>query len=302
MRPLAVIGNVSVDLIMGPAAPWPRPGTEVVVAHEELRVGGAAGNAALAWQGLGVDFDIAATVGADRFGRWLRDAFGRHARNWPASEEQTALSVGITHPDGERTFFSTLGHLASFGLGDALACLDGGRLAGGHLLVCGSFLTPRLAGDYEALFDWADRHGIAVALDTGWPPDGWTPSTAAFVRRWLSRCRVALFNEIEAAALAGDTHPAACAAAIRSAMAGDAIAVVKRGPAGALAVGCDGAQASAVAPPVEVVDTIGAGDVFNAVFLAALAGDKPLAACLAAGTRVASRAISTAPRAYGEAE
>ncbi len=25
MRPLAVIGNVNVDLILGPAAPWPKP-------------------------------------------------------------------------------------------------------------------------------------------------------------------------------------------------------------------------------------------------------------------------------------
>ena len=48
MRPLAVIGNVNVDLIMGPAAPWPQPGTEIIVDHDELRVGGSAGNAALA--------------------------------------------------------------------------------------------------------------------------------------------------------------------------------------------------------------------------------------------------------------
>jgi sugar/nucleoside kinase (ribokinase family) len=47
-----------------------------------------------------------------------------------------------------------------------------------------------------------------------------------------------------------------------------------------------------------VVDTIGAGDVFNAAFLAALARNEPLAACLAAGTGVASRAISTRPRTY----
>ena len=57
--------------------------------------------------------------------------------------------------------------------------------------------------------------------------------------------------------------------------------------------------ARAAAPRVAVVDTIGAGDVFNAAFLAALAEGAPLTGCLAAGTQVASRAISTSPRNYG---
>ena len=42
MRPLAVIGNVNVDLILGPTAPWPRAGTEIIVDHDDLRVGGQA--------------------------------------------------------------------------------------------------------------------------------------------------------------------------------------------------------------------------------------------------------------------
>ena len=31
-----VIGGVTIDLIMGPVAPWPQPGTETFVAHSEL--------------------------------------------------------------------------------------------------------------------------------------------------------------------------------------------------------------------------------------------------------------------------
>ena len=31
MRPLAVIGNVNVDLIIGPVGSWPQQGTEVMV-------------------------------------------------------------------------------------------------------------------------------------------------------------------------------------------------------------------------------------------------------------------------------
>ncbi|MFB9981626.1 PfkB family carbohydrate kinase [Mesorhizobium kowhaii] len=299
MRPLAVIGNVNVDLIVGPVAPWPVAGTETVVDHDELRVGGQAGNSALAWEALGVDFAVAANVGDDQFGRWLREAFGRHAEKWPVRPEGTTLSVGMTHPDGERTFFTTRGHLPRFSLADVLAVLDGRALSGGYALLCGSFLTDDLTRHYDAFFDWADSHSIAVALDTGWPIDGWTEANCAATRAWLSRCELALFNEVETVTLAGMQSPVEAAREIRSSMREGATFVVKRGPLGAIAIGPDGAVVEAVAPDVRVVDTIGAGDVFNAAFLAALAQEQPLSACLSAATHVASRAISTLPRNYG---
>ncbi|MCS3742765.1 PfkB family carbohydrate kinase [Rhizobium sp. BK661] len=299
MRPLAVVGNVNVDLILGPAAPWPKAGTEIIVDHDELRVGGAAGNSALAWDGLGIPFEIAANVGNDQFGKWLSETFGKRALNWPVRPEQTTLSVGITHPDGERTFFTTRGHLPRLSLSDVLSVLDGTRLAGGCLLLCGSFLTEDLTRDYEAFFDWADAHRIDVALDTGWPLDGWTSENCDATRRWLSRCAIALLNEVESTTLSGLDNPAQAAAELRSHMPDGAIVVVKRDADGALAIGADGQCISVVAPIVTVVDTIGAGDVFNAGFLAALTRGMPLAACLDMGTQVASRAISTLPRSYG---
>lgn len=298
MRPLAVVGNVNIDLILGPAAPWPKAGTEIIVDHDELRVGGAAGNSALAWEALGVDFAIAANVGDDQFGRWLKESFGHRAEKWPVRPEGTTLSAGITHPDGERTFFTTRGHLPRFSLEDALSALDGNALQGGYLLLCGCFLTDDLTARYDAFFDWADGNGIAVALDTGWPLDGWTERNREATRGWLSRSAIALLNEVESNALAGSDDPAEAARAIRAHMPAGATVVVKRGPDGAIAIGPDGALSSAVAPAVKVVDTIGAGDVFNAAFLAALAAGKPLSESLAAGTRIASRAISTLPRSY----
>ena len=298
-RPLAVIGNVNVDLILGPATPWPKAGTEIIVDHDELRVGGQAGNSALVWKALGVDYAIAANVGNDQFGRWLAETFGSHGAAWPVSAENTTLSVGITHPDGERTFFTTRGHLPRFSLADVLAVLDGEKLRGGYALLTAAFLTDDLTRDYEALFDWADGHQITVALDTGWPLDGWTEANCEATRQWLSRCGIALFNEIETTTLAGIADPVEAASDLRSHMPEGAIFVVKRGPEGAVAIVADSGLVSVPAPRVKVIDTIGAGDVFNAAFLAALARGEPIEACLAAGTAVASRAISTLPRSYG---
>ncbi len=299
MRPLVVIGNVNVDLILGPAAPWPKAGTEIIVDHDELRVGGCAGNSALAWGSLGVDYAIAANIGNDQFGTWLKDAFAERASGWPVENVATTLSVGITHPDGERTFFTTRGHLPLFTFDEVRGMLDGERLRGGLALLAGAFLTDALTAAYDDLFDWAEAHDINVALDTGWPLDGWTEANCAATIGWLKRCRLALFNEVETTTLTGLADAAEAARALKTHMPEDAIVVVKRGPNGALALGPAGDIVSIAAPSVRVIDTIGAGDVFNAGFLAALAAGMALQDCLRTGVTIASEAISTLPRSYG---
>ena len=72
---ITLIGNVNIDLVMGPSHSWPKLGTEVVLPHSEWRVGGATGNSALALQALGSDFRIIANRGDDHFGEWLAQPF-----------------------------------------------------------------------------------------------------------------------------------------------------------------------------------------------------------------------------------
>jgi len=302
MRPLAVAGNVNVDLIMGPVAPWPQPGTEVLVAHDDLRVGGAAGNTALAWQANGVAFQCAANIGTDMFGDWLAAAFPGHANRWPVSPRRTTLSVGLTHPDGERTFFTTDGHLRDMTAPDVLGALDGPGLRGGVLLLCGSFVTDALAAGYGEILDWAESFGIAVALDTGWPPQGWTDMTRTRTSAWLARSQIALLNEVEATGLTATDDVKAAAAALRLMMPQGSRVIIKRGAEGALALDASGQFHHVAALPVKVIDTIGAGDIFNAGFLAADALGLSLPDCLRQGVATAARAISTNPRQYAPAE
>mgnify|MGYP000968281987 CR=1 FL=1 len=217
---------------------------------------------------------------------------------WPISLRRTTLSVGVTHPDGERTFLTTDGHLRDITAQDVLATLDGPSLSGGVLLLCGAFVTEALAAGYDEIFDWADRFDVAIALDTGWPTQGWTKAVRAQTLAWLARSRFALFNEVEATRLTQTIDLDSAAIALRQAMPPGACVVIKRGAQGALALDASGQFHRIAAQKVVLLDTIGAGDIFNAGFLAGVAQALPLPDCLRLGVAYASRAISTQPRQY----
>lgn len=294
--PVFVIGNLNVDLVMGPQEPWPTPGTEVLLPMSDLRVGGAAGNAALALREIETPYRLVANRGNDILGRWLADAFPDQSEV-PVSDAPTTVSVGITHPNGERTFFTSAGHLNRFDLACVEAQLPPAAEQGAIALVVGSFVTPMLLRDYPSLIASLRRRRFMVALDTGWPDGGWTEDVCSQVRSWLPACGQLLINEAEAQGLAGRTDTRAAAEAILAWMAPEAVLVVKRGPSGAIGF-CGSAQVEVPAPAVTVVDTIGAGDAFNAGYLSALVRGRAPGEAVAAGVDLASLAVSTLPRRY----
>ncbi|MEA2782675.1 MAG: hypothetical protein QOK29_4219 [Rhodospirillaceae bacterium] len=292
-----VIGNVNVDLIMGPLAPWPQPGTESILPQGELRVGGAAGNAALALQAMRARYRLICNMGDDVFGRWLAAPFGEAGRDWQWTPMPTTISVGLTHPNGERTFLTSLGHLAAMTLNDALPLLPTRASPGDVALLLGAFLSPRLLDSYDELVEALVERGFEIALDTGWPPSGWSEEMRRRATRWLPACDHVLLNEIESCGLSGEPDVATAAAWIGRRAKPGATIVIKRGPFGASGW-CQGQETHATAPKVEVIDTIGAGDVFNAAYLHARLQGRDLAASIAEGVDVASAVISTSPRRY----
>jgi sugar/nucleoside kinase (ribokinase family) len=293
---LYVAGNVNVDLIMGPLARWPDVGTETLLPHSEMRVGGQAGNTALALAGLGARYRIIANTGDDPLGAWLRGAFPEHASDWSRSSRPTTLTVGIVHPGDERTFFTTIGHLAEFAPGQVLERLPLRAETGDLILVCGVFLSPRLVAGGRQLFETLKQRGFVTALDAGWPSQGWD-SVRSQVESWLPLTDHVLFNEIETMALAGTKDLDAAMQWFLERLPSEASLVVKRGAQGAEAWH-HGQHLSSPAPMVKVIDTIGAGDTFNAGYLLACATGCDLATRLSTAVATASAAISTSPRRF----
>ncbi|ACO48131.1 carbohydrate kinase family protein [Deinococcus deserti] len=293
---LLVIGGVNIDLLVGPQAPWPTPGTEVILDHSDLRVGGGGGNTALALEALSVPSVLVGGYGNDAFGPWLREKFTGVLCDWHQSASPTGLCVGITHPDGDRTFFTHMGHLGDDPPERVYRALDRAG-PGSTALFTAGFLMALWLPEYDQLLSYARARGVRVALDTGWPPPGWTPEVRAMVRSWLGKTDLLLINELEATALAETDDVYAAGMVLLEQLAQDATLIIKRGPWGAAAwVGSQQVEVSA--PQVQVVDTIGAGDTFNAAFLAAQYDGRSLQNSMAAAVAYASHSISTQPRTY----
>lgn len=292
-RRVHLIGNVNLDLVLGPVAPWPQPGTERIVARREARVGGAAGVAAMALQALGVPFRLHARIGDDAFGAVVRDGLGAAGAQLEVVPTVTAISVGVAHPDGERTFLTHLGHLESLDLETIATELEAS--APGLVLLCGTFLMPPLrgAGGVE-LVRRANATGHAVLFDGGWPSEGFTASVRAELDALAPHLALALPNLAEATGWTGTDD---VEAALRALERRGVRAVVKRGADGASWP--DGGEVRSVAAPaVEVADSVGAGDAFNAALIAALLRGAELTEAVADGVGYASAVAASRPRGY----
>jgi sugar/nucleoside kinase (ribokinase family) len=288
---VTVIGCVQADVVMSPVTDLPAPGGTLLTEQTTVRVGGAGANAALASVEAGMEVRLMGCIGDDQLGGWMRDQLTRAGL---ADElaviagETSGLTVVLESPARDRTFLTYLGVNARWEAemipADALAC--------DNLLLCDYFVAPRLRGDAaRRLLDTARARGARTLFDTTWDPDGFSPESRAEVRELLPSVDVFLPNEVEACALADRPQDAVAAARVLQAMSGGWV-VVKRGSSGCFAVGPDGAELAVAAPAVDVADTTGAGDAFNAGLVHALSGGAGWRDALTSATQFASAIIS----------
>jgi sugar/nucleoside kinase (ribokinase family) len=286
---VALIGNVNVDIVVRDVSALPPPGAEWTVDVVEIRPGGAAANMALTLAGLRVPSTLVGCVGDDAFGSYLlaelstKGAGVSHVRTVASS---TGVSLAFEAPGRERSFLTQLGSLASF---DA-SMVPEDAMTSRFAVFSGYFLLPALVDGLAGLMTRVRRAGGQVLFDAGWDPAGWVPSTVAAIAELLPRVDVFLPNAAEAGAMTGEADSRAAARALQAQSGG--WVVVKLGADGCLAAGPDAAEATTPAPSVDVVDTVGAGDAFDAGLVAALRDGAEVPDAMAFATHVASMHVS----------
>lgn len=283
-RPLIVVGDVMEDVVVALSGPLRRGGD--TPSAVTLRPGGSAANLATWAALLGVDVSYVARVGADALGAAARAALsaaGVRCQVAVDAQAPTGTCVVLVEPGGARTM------LPDGGANTRLAVTDLPPVpAGAHVHLSGYVLLnegSRAAG-VEALAR-ARAAGATTSVDPS--SAGWLEEVGV-VRflAWTAGVDLVLANDEEAAVLAGTAGAEQSAAVLARSYAE---VVVKLGAQGAL--WASGTRCEQVpAEPVDVVDTTGAGDAFDAGFLAAwLAGRSP-ADALALGCATAARVVT----------
>ena len=292
---LIIIGDVGVDLVLGPISEWPRLGTETLVERSELRAGGSAANAALAVSYLGGDSRLLSAVGNDEPGAWLRGQLRPLGATLAVCDAPTTLSVGLIHSCGERNFFTTRGHLEAFSYEILRPHIPTAADSSSIALLSGVFLTPALRAAYPLLIRDLHTLGYRVALDTNWPPQDWSAALREEVATWVAASDHVLLNELEVRSLADTPDLTAAIERLAPMLKPGATLAVKTGARGAIGAE-DGQRRECTAPQASMFDTVGAGDSFNAGYLLARLDGAGLAESLAAGCRAASAIIARFPR------
>jgi sugar/nucleoside kinase (ribokinase family) len=246
--------------------------------------GGAAGNVAVWVADAGVAARVVACLGDDHAGALLRGALGeRGVELRPAGPVAGPSGATlVVWEAGERTFVADPGANLALRAARVRAGVDGAAA----VYVSGYALTrpgPRRAALAAARRCGPDLPGVVDAAS--WPLLG-GPVTGAVLAA-AAAAGTLLANADEAAALTGATSDERAARLLAERVP---VVVVKRGAAGAL-VAAGGRVVPLPAPPVEVVDTTGAGDAFAAGFLVArVRGAGPVDAARA-GVAAAGRAV-----------
>ncbi|WP_125264261.1 carbohydrate kinase family protein [Streptomyces alboflavus] len=275
---LLVIGDANPDVILGPLTePLAFGQREQLTETGSLVLGGSAAIMACGAARLGLSVAFAGRVGDDDAGRYVRDTLTAHGVDTRAltldTTRPTPLTVVLTRGD-DRAVVTSPGTLTTTSGSDVLPDLLADTR---HVHTASYFLQPRLADDLPDLLRTARSHGATTSLDTQDDPSGtWGGAALDAV---LAETDILLPNAQEAVSLAGALSPAGPpvvtperAAALLATRV--PLVVVKNGAGGAL---CHDGRALMSAPGLAVTpkDTVGAGDSFDAGFVAATLHGQP---------------------------
>ena len=281
-----VVGSVNVDLVVS-VERLPGPGETVTGGRFARHHGGKGGNQAVAAARLGAETAFVGAVGGDAFGSEARaglEAEGIDLRGIVVLDrEATGVALIMVEASGENCIAVAGGANAALGRAHVRRALRTLDPRPGDVVLVGHEIPT--ASTHEALL-LGRRAGATTILN---------PAPAGGLSRGiLALADIVTPNRGELAVLAGNSASAARRAAVALlGGASDRALLVSLGADGALLVQSTGAT-PIPSRPVEVVDTVGAGDTLNGALAALLAGGLELPEAARHAVDAASLAVTRA--------
>jgi len=256
---ILVAGEINPDLILAGDVVPAFNQVEKIVDSAALTIGSSSAIFACGAARLGLKVAFIGVCGYDVFGRFMLDEMSKRKvdiENVIVTQSgSTGLSV-ILNQASDRAILTHPGLIAELQASDISdTLLQDAR----HLHVASYFLQTKLQPDLPNLFRRAHALGLSTSLDTNYDPsEKWIGFDELF-----SVTNVFLPNEQEALSLSGAVNIDEAGGRLGSRV--EALAI-KLGADGALGVR-KGARVRVASIPVKVMDTVGAGDSFDAGFL-----------------------------------
>jgi sugar/nucleoside kinase (ribokinase family) len=274
------------DHVCAPITHVPRAGELVLTDELPLTLGGCASNVAICLARLGHKVGVAGCVGRDPFGRFISETLADAGIDTSLLREAEAGTSGtlIINVQGEdRRFIHTIGANGVFHSSD----LTPAQATSARVFYVGGYLLmPHF--DQEPLwqlFRHARQQGVKTVLDVVLPGPGdhWSR-----LERVLSETDVFLPNTDEAAAITGVQDAVRQAARFLSAGAG-AVCITCGSEGTVLLTKSERVRAGVY--PVEFVGGTGAGDAFDAGYIAGLLSGKDPLDCLRWGSALGASCV-----------
>lgn len=267
---VAVVGEIYIDHIFTGFTAWPQPGEEAFARHYHREIGGGAANTACALGRLGRTVNLIGAIGTSD-AEWFEERlleFGVASQGIRKTKGTTGVTASVSLLN-DRSFFTYVGENSS--LMDILRSdfmLDTLRSAR-HV----HFALPLDHGIAAILLRALRAAGCSTSLDVGFQP-AWLSSSAT-----LDTCRATdyfLPNEREALLLSGGDAANYLAFAQQNGLRAPLIKLGSRGAA----MKINDTLYEVASPIVDVIDTTGAGDAFDAGFIDALLDNADPVHCL----------------------
>lgn len=273
---ILVVGELNADLVFGGLHSLPQPGREVLANDFSLELGSSSAICAAGLAKLGATVSFLGKVGTDEMGAFCLHALQSAGVDVRLVRSDPRLKTGITASFSakDRALVTYPGAIAELTASEITVAM---LAEFQHLHVSSYYLQSGLQPGLAGLFAQAKEVGLTVSLDLGYDPaERWSPNILGVLRH----CDVFFLNEVELAGLSGTED---VAKGLRTIGGNARLTVAKLGPRGC-AAWADGQIHESEAIDVDVVDTTGAGDSFNAGFLWVWLQGASLERCLACGS------------------
>jgi ribokinase len=275
-----VIGDANPDLLLTGDAVPEFGQAETLVDRAELVLGGSAAIVACGLARLGVATALAATIGDDLYGGFVRDALVERGVDvrWLRTDPSVPTGLSVILSVGDRAILTHPGTIATTGPEivpeDLLTTVR-------HVHSASYFLQPRLGPHLPGALGRARSAGATTTVDTNFDPArAWRA-----VEPLLRQADVLLPNATELHALTGRTG---LDEAARAALELGCRVALKNGADGGVLWETPDAVFEVPAPPTTPIDTTGAGDSFDAGFISGMLDGLAGPECLARAVRCGS--------------